>query len=535
MPDTPLAHQPPPSSFQAGRLIVGRYRLEHRIASGGMAEVWQASDEVLGRRVAVKILHPHLAADDIFVTRFRTEAIAAARLHHPGIVAIYDSGHEHGAEAIVMELVQGETLRHELDTRGFLDPREVVRIGAQVADALAAAHRAGLVHRDIKPANILLCPDERVMVTDFGIAKFRDDPDLTLAGTMVGTVKYLSPEQVRGEPVDGRSDVYALGVVLFEALCSRPPFAGDSPASTALARLNQTPPRPRQLRSTIPSGLDGVITRCLQLDPADRYQSADELRAALLQPATLRGDDDLTVTVAADPTGAWALGAALPAPTATPAPLEEEADDPYGQPASHAVWIRPLLIGACIVAAVALAVALLQRSDLGQSLFHWGSQATQNAAPDALRSTQPVALEPTAIASFDPEGRGAPGENDAQLKLAIDGDPTTGWLTESYDQRRFGIKSGVGVILSLDQATALSQLVVQSPTQGWSASVYVADQPGATLADWGEPVSSKADIAGDATFDLGGRSGRRVLLWITDLGDGPPRVRAQLNELSLRG
>ncbi len=290
-----------------------------------MAEVWQAVDEVLGRQVAVKILHPHLAADHTFVARFRTEAIAAARLHHPGIVAIYDTGHEHGAEAIVMELVRGETLRHELDVRGFLDPPEVVGIGAQVADALAAAHRAGLVHRDIKPANILLCPDDRVMVTDFGIAKFGDDPDLTQTGTMVGTVKYLSPEQVRGEPVDARSDIYSLGVVLFEALCARPPFSGDSPASTALARLHQTPPRPRQLRPTIPVGLDAVVTRCLQLAPDDRFDSADQLRAALSEPAVLRGDDDLTVTVGPDPTSAW--GGTPAVPGSPRAVAEAEADD----------------------------------------------------------------------------------------------------------------------------------------------------------------------------------------------------------------
>ena len=278
-----------------------------------MAEVWQAADEVLGRQVAIKILHPHLAADDTFVARFRGEAIAAARLHHPGIVAIYDTGHEHGAEAIVMELVRGHTLRQEIDQRGFLEPVEIVRIGAEVADALAAAHRAGLVHRDIKPANILMCPDDRVMVTDFGIAKIRDDPDLTQAGTMLGTVKYLAPEQVRGETVDGRTDVYSLGVVLFEALCARPPFVGDSPAATALARLNQPPPRPRTLRPTVPAGLDAVITRCLQLDPADRYPSAEDLRAALLEPVTLRGDDDLTASV--DRTGAWGLasGSATPA------------------------------------------------------------------------------------------------------------------------------------------------------------------------------------------------------------------------------
>jgi serine/threonine-protein kinase len=531
VPDTPLAHQPPPSSFQAGRLIVGRYQLEHRIASGGMAEVWQAADEVLGRQVAVKILHPYLAADDTFVVRFRTEAIAAARLHHHGIVAIYDTGHEHGAEAIVMELVRGETLRHELDARGFLDPAEVVQIGAQVADALAAAHRAGLIHRDIKPGNILLCPDDRVMVTDFGIAKFRDDPDLTQAGTMLGTVKYLSPEQVRGEPVDGRTDIYALGVVLFEALCSRPPFVGDTPASTALARLNQVPPRPRQLRPTIPTGLDAVITRCLQLDPGDRYESADELRAALLEPRILRGDDDLTITVASDPTSSWVRDPPASALSGVAAAAPEA---PAERP-SHAVWIRPVMVGACIVGAIALALVLLNRSELGHRLLDWGTQAAHDVAPDPPQTSGPLTLNIASVASFDPEGRGPPGENDAQLKLAIDGDDATGWFTESYDQRTFGIKTGVGVILSLDRATALQELVVQSPTQGWSASVYVADEPGATLGDWGEPVDEQSTIAGGTTFHLHGRTGHRVLLWITDLGSGPSRVRAELDELSLRG
>ena len=155
-----------------------------------------------------------------------------------------------------MELVRGTTLRDQLDGRSMLDPREVAHVGAEVADALAAAHRAGLVHRDIKPANILLCADDRVMVTDFGIAKIRDDTDHTQTGTMLGTVKYLAPEQVRSEPVDGRTDIYSLGVVLFECACARPPFSGDNPAATALARLHQRAPRPSQLRPTIPPGLE---------------------------------------------------------------------------------------------------------------------------------------------------------------------------------------------------------------------------------------------------------------------------------------
>src|SRR5262249_51651977 len=151
---------------------------------------------------------------------------------------------------------------------------EIAAMGAQVADALAAAHRAGLVHRDIKPANILVCDDGRVLVTDFGIAKIRDDPDVTQTGTMLGTVKYLAPAQVRGERIDGGADIYALGVVMYEALCARVPFSGDTPAATALARLHQVPPRPRQVRATVPLGLDAVVMRCLELDPARRYPSA---------------------------------------------------------------------------------------------------------------------------------------------------------------------------------------------------------------------------------------------------------------------
>ncbi|MEO7556824.1 MAG: protein kinase, partial [Acidimicrobiales bacterium] len=236
----------------AGRLLAGRYRLDALIASGGMAQVWEATDRVLTRPVAVKILHAHLAADDTFVERFRREAIAAARLAHPSIVAIYDTCSENGMEAIVMELVRGTTLRHLLDERRTLDASEAVGVIGQVADALDVAHKAGVVHRDVKPANILLSNDGRVLVADFGIAKAAEVSDLTGTGTTLGTVKYLSPEQVEGANVDARTDVYALGVVLYECLCGRPPFVADTEAATALARLHQEPMRPRNVKASVP-------------------------------------------------------------------------------------------------------------------------------------------------------------------------------------------------------------------------------------------------------------------------------------------
>ena len=229
---------------EAGHEIAGRYVLREIVAAGGMAQVWQADDTVLGRKVAVKILHPNYAADADILERFRDEAKAAARLSHPSIVAIFDTASEAGVEAIVMELIEGLTLRQYLDDHGPLSLTDATDLTVQVADALEAAHAARIVHRDIKPGNIMLCPDRRTKVTDFGIAKALEAGDRTSDGTMLGTAKYLAPEQVEGQPVDERADVYSLGVVLFEALTGEPPFAAETASATALARLRGTDGRP---------------------------------------------------------------------------------------------------------------------------------------------------------------------------------------------------------------------------------------------------------------------------------------------------
>lgn len=251
------------------------------IASGGMAEVWEAHDETLGRSVAVKLLHTQFATDPTLRTRFRNEAVAAARLSDPRIVAILDTADLDGREAIVMELVRGRTLREWLDERTALEPVEVIHIGIEVASALAAAHRAGVIHRDIKPANILLSDDGRVMVTDFGIAKVLDAPDLTRTAQVLGTVKYLAPEQVEGGPVDGRTDIYALGAVLYEMLCGEPPFRAETPAALALVRMHRDPTRPSMILPRVPVDLDHTIMRALARTPVDRWSTATDLRAAL--------------------------------------------------------------------------------------------------------------------------------------------------------------------------------------------------------------------------------------------------------------
>src|SRR6266513_95637 len=232
----------------AETILAGRYRLVRLIDRGGMAEVWEGKDEILDRPVAIKILHPRLAGDGQFEERFRLEAVAAARLAHPNVVATFDTGLDDGVAYIVMELVAGRTLREVLRDEGALPVAKAVAMAAAVADALHYAHEAGIVHRDVKPGNILVGHDGRVKVADFGIAKAATDRDLTQSGALLGTAKYLAPEQVGGNPQDRRSDVYGLGVVLYEMLRGKPPFTGDTDMAVAFQHAHAEAPKVRQLR-----------------------------------------------------------------------------------------------------------------------------------------------------------------------------------------------------------------------------------------------------------------------------------------------
>jgi len=260
-------------------VLCDRYRLESRLASGGMGEVWRAQDLELNRPVAVKLLHPHLGDNPDLVDRFRREARAAARLSHPGIVAVYDSCSDGSREAIVMQLVEGPTLAEYLGHHRTLTSAQAVALGLSVSEALAVAHRGGLVHRDVKPANILFGPD-RALVADFGIAKALDETDHTGTGTLLGSAAYLSPEQVTGKPVDARSDVFSLGVVLYECVTGSVPWRGDTPSSTALARLSEPCVDPGT-RAPVDSALAGIIMACLSVDPGRRFADAGAVHDAL--------------------------------------------------------------------------------------------------------------------------------------------------------------------------------------------------------------------------------------------------------------
>ncbi|HVE45997.1 MAG TPA: protein kinase [Acidimicrobiales bacterium] len=507
---------PDPIPLIADGVLLGRYGMVRPIARGGMAEVWEGYDEVLARPVAIKVLHPHLAADDAFVERFRREAVAAAKLAHPGIVATFDTGTDGDIAFIVMELVRGRTLRQAMEETGRLPAPMAVTIAAAVADALDHAHRAGLVHRDIKPANILL-PDQdgstgpllRVKVADFGIAKLQSAMhDLTQTGAIVGTAKYLSPEQVQGHSPDARSDEYALAVMLYEMLCGRPPYVADTELATALQHVRGELLAPRELEPSIPPSLEAVVMRAMAKDPEDRYPTVADFRSALLAldlddgtgliELSSDGLDDAVPDIMRDPTPPAGQGAALRPPERRLAPVA--------------------FVAAIVIVALVAAAVLLQA----------GGEDPERTRVPREGTSEPVAI--SSARSFDPEGDGQ--ENESEVALAHDGNNQTVWKSDRYNSRAFGgLKGGVGLVLQLKGAESLGQLVVRSTSAQWSASVYVAAEPGDDLSDWGSPLATQTGIDGDVTFDLKGNRGGAVLLWITDPGT---ERRVEVAELTLR-
>jgi serine/threonine-protein kinase len=409
-------------------VLADRYELGPVLGQGGMARVHQGLDRQLGRRVAIKVLAPPFDRDGEFVERFQREARAAAGLSHPNIVAVFDSGSDDGTHFIVTELVEGETLADRLGRDGPMPPAEAVAVAVDIARALAAAHARGLIHRDIKPGNVMLLPDGRVKVVDFGIARAAGSDTLTHTGVVLGSTAYLSPEQAGGQPVDERADLYSLGCVLYEMLTGQVPFSAETPIATMYRHVNEDAAPPSTI-APVERELENVVLRCLEKDPKRRFASAAELEAALLAVPLARGGDTMRLeTVVAAETqpvapvdaaetrplarvdaaasGAIAAGAAGAVAANDPKtePVAAVPADGGGRPSrrtapSHAPagrfprGRRPWLIAAGVVALVALAGVVLAAT-MNDPL------PTRASARDAAREAAQDALPPETPPTF---------------------------------------------------------------------------------------------------------------------------------------
>jgi len=467
-----------------GELIAKRYELAELVGTGGMSSVYRAHDRLLERDVALKVLHEQFTADTDYVERFRREARSVAQLSHPNIVTVIDRGEQDGRQFIVFEYIDGENLKSLVEREGPLPEDEAVRLTLQVARGLGFAHDNGLVHRDVKPQNVLLNGDHQAKVTDFGIARSLEvKGGLTQTGTVMGTSDYIAPEQARGAHVDEQSDIYSLGVVLYELLTGEVPFPGDNFVAVAMRHINEPPPSVRERRPDVSPRLDAVIRRAMAKEPRDRFASMDELCA------------ELTASLGPESGASGAQTMVVPGRKRQRAP-RPPADRPT-------VWPLIFLLAGLAVLAVILA-AVFAFTDPGGELSNLVGKNKQTTGAAA----GPAHF--TAASAFDPYGDNT--EHDDRAREAIDGDPATFWNTEHYDGAL--PKPGVGLVVAMSTARKLSKLVVRSDTPGFTATI----ESGSRATGPFKPISSSQQVGGNTTFSLKGDSARYYMVWITNLG-----------------
>ena len=526
-----------------GDVLSGRYRVTRLLGRGGMSAVWLARDDVLDRDVAVKMLHTRRLESAEAVERFEREARTLASLAHPSIVTVIDRGDDHGRPFIVFEYVRGRDLRERIADEGRLPLLDVLAIGEQIADALAYAHARGVIHRDVKPHNILLTPDGQPKLTDFGIARVLEQPGLTLEGRVLGTGDYLAPEQAAGDQLDARADIYALGILLYHALCGDVPFHAESYVETARLHAQAPIPRVRDLRPDAPERLDAIVARALAKRPDDRYADAGELRddlhALTLELRDHAADDEELDRTPREPIAPIRPIVAAPAPRLVPVgdlPSIPSAPRRGLRIASIALLILVLGSGAGLAAYL---VSIRDSSGGGVS----ASQPTVGPTTQLVgtsSTTTATALEPIKLlsaTSYDPEGDDS--ESQYLAPRAIDSDPVTFWRTETYKSSVNDLagKSGVGLVLDAGQAVTASAMRVSTPTPGWQARVYATRAAAIPrdLTGWTSvsPVFTMSGATHRVTMH--GPPARYFLLWITKLTGTPGAWAASVSGISLLG
>ena len=436
-------------STLVGIRLNGRYRLDAQIGAGGMSTVYRAFDTTLERRVAIKLMHREIASDSDQLERFRREARAVAQLSHPHIVGVIDAGEDEGRPYIVFEFVEGETLKDRIRRMGRLPVDEAIAYAIEIARALGAAHARGIVHRDVKPQNVLIDQQGSAKVTDFGIARVVDDTGLTAEGRVLGTTDYVSPEQALGQDVNGQSDIYSLGVVLYEMLTGDVPFHGENQVSVAMKHVREDLPDVQKRRPEVAAGLGVILDRMTCKDLKKRYPDAIDLQADLEE--ALSRELARTGRLTGEAT---AVLRTLPAGARRRLPLRMR------RPV-------PILAVIAVLAAGGAAAAFLLREGVQRTERGTGAGTVK---PDP--GTRVVSVKRTSASDFDPLGDNE--EHADEDGLAVDKDPGTSWSTEGYTSGSLG-KDGVGIYVDADPGVDARSIEIATPDPGWKAEVRVAD------------------------------------------------------------
>jgi len=509
-----------------GTLLGGRYRLDAQIGRGGMSTVYRAFDIVLERAVAIKLMHAEIASDSDHLERFRREARAVAQLSHPHIVTVIDAGEEIsrdgsdgrvGAPYIVLEYVPGETLKEVIRREGMLDIPQAIAYAIEIARALGAAHERMIVHRDVKPQNVLIGVEGGAKITDFGIARSLTEEGLTIAGRVLGTTDYVSPEQALGEAVTGQSDLYSLGIVLYEMLTGEVPFRGETPVAVAMRHVREDVPDVQHLRPAVSAAAASVVDRAVAKDLRQRYPDA----------ASMVVDLEEVLAIEASRSG-QATGEATSVLQTLPGSARRRLPWRMRQPAR---WAGSL---ALLVAIVALALYLAAGSTHRGTGIAPGIQTAAGFVP--------VPLSQTAAHDYNPFGTGP--ENENRIQNVVDSDPNTYWSTEQYYEGTLAKAGGVGSGMYLDAAPGViaRAIEIQTPTPGFAVQIYAADSIALAYPygnstplrarGWQGPLGSSAAVVDRQRIPLAAsRPYRYYLVWLTTL---PPRMEsASIDELTL--
>jgi serine/threonine-protein kinase len=497
-----------------GTTLNGRYRLEDRIGAGGMSTVYRATDETLQRTVAIKLMNREIATDSDQLERFRREARAVAQLSHPHIVGVIDYGEDDGRPYIVFEYVEGETLKERIRRSGRLPITEAVAYAIEIARALGTAHARHIVHRDVKPQNVLIDEEGSAKVTDFGIARTLDEEGLTADGRVLGTTDYVSPEQALGRPVTGQSDLYSLGIVLYEMLTGEVPFKGENQVAVAMKHVREQLPDVQHKRPEVSSALAAVVDAATAKRIEDRYADDAELIADL--------EDALAIETAR-------AGSAPPEVTSVLRTLPSQTQRRVPFRIRHRARAVILMLLPLAIAGGVVAWLLATRTH---------NEAPKLNAPPPAAHLTPIRPCTSCAHDYNPDAlSGAKVQSPNLVGFAIDGNVNTAWLTEHYYSGTFG-KPGVGLYVDLGRPRAARELVLYTQTPGYHAQIYASNSPPdpAVFNNGPGGWTRLADVPAvkrrqPIPLNPGKLGYRYYLVWMTSLPRG--KIQGAINEVAL--